>query len=279
MPSWLTQTWEVLKIVLPWLSGGLAGAILTNLISQRNLRKRTPRLLVRSEQLDFTINSKDKSLKELKVSYGGAEYEHLVLYQLAIENLSSRTAVSCPFLLSLGATATVIDHDSTLRPVNRPADWRAEAHEPGAFTWDPGELKPNDSARLRLVASAQSAVGWAFRGSDDIELVEADRPSSQSFDNEVHYIIAWLAMYLVCDSVVLFGGLLRAALVVAATPRIMRYAQFARARLLSPRPSQSSGPQIVTGLPDSVIEVVHDSPTGLSSIQITPVTRPTTAAA
>ncbi|CAG0926700.1 hypothetical protein PLCT1_00128 [Planctomycetaceae bacterium] len=268
MPQWTIDIWNVVKLVLPWLTGGLAGAILTNLISLRNQRKRTPRLLIRSEQVDFSLTQRDSSLEGLRVSYAGATYDNLILFQVSLENISTKSTGPCPLLLTLGAPARVIDHESAIRPVNRPSDWHQEAHEPGAYVWDPGDLKPGDSARLKIVADAKGAVSWAFRGGDDVEVVATDRSSSQPFENEVHSVIGWLGLCFIASGIPLLGGALTGFLLVLAAPRIVKYAQFMRAQLN--RPHHNLPPQVVVGSSDADVSVQYDAIEGQSVVRVSP---------
>ena len=36
MPDWVEQLWNVFKTLMPWLTGGLAGATLTYWLNQRD---------------------------------------------------------------------------------------------------------------------------------------------------------------------------------------------------------------------------------------------------
>lgn len=61
-------------------------------------------------------------------------------------------------------------------PLDRPTAWVPQVSQAGAYVWDAGELKPGDSAWLRLLVSPAGGVNYSWRGDDDNEI------SSYGFD-------------------------------------------------------------------------------------------------
>ena len=94
----LKQLLTVSIAIAPWLTGGLAGALLTYTLNQRASRKKQPHLRITTERVDYSIPAKDETLKALRVFYDGTSYECLALFQFKIENISDKTAKSTPFL-------------------------------------------------------------------------------------------------------------------------------------------------------------------------------------
>jgi hypothetical protein len=221
--------WRAFIVVAPWLTGGLAGAVLTYALNQRAARKKQPGVIVRTRQVDYSLQARDTGLKELRVSYDGEGFDNLLLFQVDIENISTKTVGNVPILITMSDKSRVVDKATLVRPLNRPPKWEAQSENPGAFVWDPGECKPGDSAQLRILIAASEYVRWEFRGSDDIVVVAPDRESSASFEADVRNVIEWIAFYILAGSIPLVGGGFQAVFILASLPSIMRYASKWRA--------------------------------------------------
>lgn len=140
MPAWVQQLWDAFRVVAPWLTGGLAGAILTFLLNQCSARRKQPRLVVATQRVDYSIPSKDETLKDLCVSYGGKAFDTFVFFQLDVENPSPRTAKSSPLLLVMDSVATIVDKSTSVLPLDRPTAWVPQVSQAGAYVWDAGEF-------------------------------------------------------------------------------------------------------------------------------------------
>lgn len=221
--AWLQQVVALIKLVGPWLTGGLAGAILTYLLNQRSARRKQPRLILSTVRVDYSIPSKDEQLKDLQVSYGGKSYENLMLFQVDVENVSGRTIGKSPILFILNEKSLIIDRSSVVKPLNREALWLQQDGQEGAYIWDAGELKPGDSARLRLLLTPQAEIKWSWRGEDEVELVSYGRESENTLEAELRNAIAWVAIYLLCGFIPFFSEVLRSLFLVMSSPFIIRY--------------------------------------------------------
>jgi hypothetical protein len=73
----------------PVADGRLAGAIVTFLLNQRSSRRKQPRLIVATQRVDYSISSKDETLKDLCVSYGGKAIDALAFFQLDVDPVSA----------------------------------------------------------------------------------------------------------------------------------------------------------------------------------------------
>jgi hypothetical protein len=220
---WQEQLWDLFKIIAPWLTGGLAGAILTYLLNQRIARRRQARILVTTERVDYSVAAKDEQLRELRVSYRGNEFENLLLFQITLENVSSRTVQRSPLLFLFEKETTIVDRSSLVRPINRDIPWIPQEGHESAYTWDAGGLKPGDSARLRILLSSTSPVNWLWRGDDDVEVTSYGREAALTVERELRTVIAWIAVYVSFGVVPFFSSLAHAALLIASMPYIVSY--------------------------------------------------------
>jgi len=223
MTDWTQQGWESFKVVAPWLTGGLAGAVLTYLLNQRAARRKQPRLLLTTQRIDYSIPSKDEQLKDLRVSYGGQTFDSLLLFQMDVDDVSDRTVKVSPFLLLLNEKSAVIDRSALVKPLDRETAWTSQVGHEGAYVWDSGELKPGDQARLRLLVTPTTEVRWSWRGDDEVEITSYGRESERTLERELRDAIGWIALYIVLGIVPFFASAARALLLVMSSPYIVRY--------------------------------------------------------
>ena len=254
-------------MVAPWLTGGLAGAVLTYTLNQRSARKKQPRLLVRTNRVDYSISSDDAALKTLRVSYAGKVFERLLLFEMEVENVSSRSVKVTPFLLQMQADIQIIDQSSLIRPLHRDAVWQLQQNQQGAYIWDPGECKPGDSARLRLLITPSGTVDWSFRGDDEVDVLSSDRGSTRTFESDIRTILTWMAGYLVVGSVPLLSGTLQGLYLIASVPYLVKLAVGWRAIFRTSRRVINAAP-VVVGDKNANVSVVYDAYKGQSVIEI-----------
>src|SRR5262249_46328335 len=69
------------------------------------------------------------------------------------------------------------------------------------YLWDAGELKPRDSARLKLLLAPTTLVDWNWRGDDEVDVTGYGRESAQTVERELRTVIVWISLYI------LFGSL------------------------------------------------------------------------
>jgi hypothetical protein len=268
-PQWITTIWNVLKTIGPWLTGGLAGAVLTYTLNQRNARRKQPRLLVRTNQVDYSISSDDASLKALRVSYEGHVFEKLVLFELDVENVSSRSVKMMPFLVQLQTDVRVVDQSSLIRPLHRDALWQRQSNQESAYIWDPGECKPGDSARLRLLVTPSGTIDWSFRGDDEVEVLSSDRGSTRTFESDIRNALAWIAGYLLVGSFPFMSDAPRGLYLIMSAPYIVKLAVRWRIILRNSRRVINAAPVVVADK-NASISMVYDAHKGQSVIDIKP---------
>jgi hypothetical protein len=223
MPSWFAELWDLIKIVAPWLTGGLAGATLTYLLNQRIAVRKQARLSVNTEQIEYSLGASDEHFKQLRVSYKGNEFENLMLYQIEIRNISSKTISKTPFLLRLKKETEIIDQSSLIQPLDRNTQLIAQTGHECAYLWDAGELKPQDCARLRLLLSRTTPVDLTWRGDDEIDISGYGRTSTQTIERDLYNILGWLSLYTLFGSIPILSGLMQSLLILGFAPQIVNY--------------------------------------------------------
>jgi hypothetical protein len=215
--------WDLVRTIVPWLTGGLAGAMLTYFLNRRIAHRKQARLSLTTGRVNYSIDATDEHLKELRVSYRGNEFDSLMLYQIELQNISSRTILRTPVLLCFAKETVVVDQSSLTRPLNRSTKLDKQAGHECAYLWDAGELKPQDSARLRLLLSPTTLVGVTWRGDDEIAIAGGDNINPKMSEVDVLPVIAWMALFVAVGSLPILSGLLQAILLIASAPYIALY--------------------------------------------------------
>jgi hypothetical protein len=254
------DAFDYVRTFAPIVTGGLAGSILTYSANLLAAKKRAPRLTTTERTTSYSIPS-EAGLQNIRVTYNGKAYEKLAFYSLSVANVSQRSTDSTPFLLTIPEGATVVDASFTIRPVNRSPIWKS-TDEPRKYNWDPGELKPGDSADVRLLLTTNSAVEKKWRGSDDVRILAAGDEGDESILTAVRVSALWIAVYVAAGAEPYVSAFIRAGLIVLTVPFLLRWVERWR-RPLTVRKRQEviTGPIVVTG-PDGAVSISHDPVSG-----------------
>lgn len=221
MEGWLNALWELFKVITPLLTGGLAGATLTYILNQRNSRRKQARILLTTECIDYSVAGKDDHLNGIRVSYRGTEFNNIMLYEINIENVSIKTVPKCPFLLFFERDISVVDWSTLTRPTDRETNWTQQHGHENAYLWDAGELKPGDSARLRLLLAPTTSINWSWRGDDEVEVTSSGREAGQTVERELRNVIFWISLYIFFGTIPFFAGMAHALLLIVSMPYIV----------------------------------------------------------
>jgi hypothetical protein len=267
MDPTVEKSWELFKTFGPLLTGGLAGAILTFLVNQRTAKRRLPRLTVAIRRIDYSVPNAT-GLRQLRVSYGAEAYEQLAFFSMSIHNDSSRSADKTPFLITIPASATIVDKSFAVHPVNRLPMWEAVISDAEAYLWDSGELKPGDSAELRLLLTEGTDVRWSFRGSDDVRIYSLESEPVESNNSLVIVSALWIAVFVAVGAIPYISALFRAGLIVLSLPFALRAAERMRGIITQWRRRQINSAVVVNTAPHDRLQMNHDASTGILSLQI-----------
>jgi hypothetical protein len=227
--------WGLFIIIAPWLTGGLAGALLTYTLNQRATRRKQARILVATERVDYSIAGRDKNLEDLRVSYNGRSYDSLLLFKITIDNTSTRTIKNSPILILFEKGTKIVDRSSLTLPTSRRIDWIGEEGQDYAYRWDAGELKPGDSASTSILLTPTTTVNWLWRGDDDVEVISAGHEGVQTFERELRNVIVWIALYVSVGVIPFFSSLAQGLLLIISMPFIVSYCVRWWAVLMTPK--------------------------------------------
>jgi hypothetical protein len=256
MDDLIAQGLEAAKYLGPLLTGGLAGAVLTYILNRRAARRKQPRLLLTSERADFSIAATE--LRDLRVSYDGRVFDSLLLFQMKLENVSTRTINNTPILLLFNGNTAIVDKSFSAYPLNKGQSWTPQTGQEAAYEWNPGELKPGDWAGIRLLLAPSTEVDWTWRGDDDVEIASYGKEGVRTLEIELRDMIAWIALFIFVGGIPFLSGLLQGTLLFVSIPLIVRYftrwwGMFNAGRGFSSSPTTILGnTSVVEGKPEQV---------------------------
>jgi hypothetical protein len=232
--------------VMPWVTGGLAGSVLTYGLNQRAARKKQARLVAETGSIALSPSkSIGTSSPGLMVSYNGKVYEDLFRFEVSVVNVSGRTSTTTPFLFTFAPNTQVAGVETVVTPLDRVTSWEIPGGANNAYLWNLGELKPSDRAKLVVFHTSREEPGVAFRGDDDVDVTIDSRASRRSIEYALTVTGVWVAMYVLAGAIPEFGAVVRGFLVFSFIPFAVRWGS----RFFSVKPAMNS--QVIE------IETVH----------------------
>jgi hypothetical protein len=256
------KVFDTLKVIIPWITGGLAGAILTFMLNRRLAKKTRPRLIVKSSSINYALPKHQKAFADLKVSYQGRAYDELSYHEIEVENLSQRVIQSAPFVISFPEKAQILDENILSGPIRHDIIHDQEELEPNQHRYSIKDLHPNDFCRIRFMVQNGEILSWYFRGSDEIEIDSAGK-SNKGID-DLQLVVLSIALYIACGSIPLFSDALRGALIVFNAPLLYRLFSRWRMENLQKKQGVIYGPIVISD--SGSVKLDFDPETGASSV-------------
>ena len=164
---------EIVKLAGPLFTGGLAGAVLTQL--RANRPKKRVRLAVL--KLPFSLPKlANGAFSGFKVSFGDRVYESLVYYELVVRNTGTEAVTDNPVIITLADGAEVLEMQMVKEPENGPMSSETEHLSANQRRFHCGRLLPGDVARIRLLVNGADAITWKYRGEAHLETLSKWQP-------------------------------------------------------------------------------------------------------
>jgi hypothetical protein len=271
-PDWLNQVWNVVRIVAPWLTGGLAGAFLAFALNRWQVRKSQPRLSVVVTQINYSLAAHDAQFKPLRVHYDDGVYEELIYYELVVRNTSQKDVAESPFALAIPAATSVVDYRISTQPISRKIELLNDTEDSKIRLCDFGPLKPGDAAGIRLLLSGSSVHDWYFRGSDNVDVVSSDKPGLVAPEGDVRDAILRVAAFVVCGAIPLIGEVFQGLIIVASIPLILRILSHWSHVTTRKAPGTVVTPVVVSQA--DIVRIDTDPVTGTTSIRTVTTNQP-----
>jgi len=168
---------EKFLVAIPWITGGLAGAVFTLVARIISEKRRKKRILLHIEKTQYTLpplaQLVDSAHHELKVAYNGIPYEHLFSYSIVAKNVGHGSVRPYSLVVVMPMEAKVLATFSRIEPVSH--EIMAETKQVSSnleYTFKLPKLEKGDTATISLlVDSSEPQIRCIPRDIDDVEIV------------------------------------------------------------------------------------------------------------
>ncbi|KUO78071.1 MAG: hypothetical protein APF81_25735 [Desulfosporosinus sp. BRH_c37] len=216
-----SQIVSFLKLIMPWITGGVGGVILSYFINRRTEKKNKPRLLVKTSIINYSSPVQNDLSKTLLVSYGGIEYQDISYLELTLINNSQKTINETPFCVDLDESAEILEYQVKINPIHYKVD--PKKLQSNIYEFPFRHVKPGDTIRIGfLVSGGQNRIRGVYKGSQDIEQIDEGKSGVISEDRDVYSLLMILATYVLLGGIPLVSGVLQGGLIIFAAPLVMR---------------------------------------------------------
>lgn len=210
----LKKIGEFIPLMTPYVSGGLAGAVLTFCLNRRLERKRQARLSVSVSEINYSLPSHQSTFSGLKVSYNDHPYDELRYYQFRVVNVSQKTIPVAPFVFLLPKDAKILDQSIESGPLRLSVCQSTEPRESNGVRFQAEDIKPEDHFQISLLLSSTAAIKWHFRGADEISIIASDSVSDNTEEQDLKDLSVAAAAYVFFGAIPIFSCVARSAAVL-----------------------------------------------------------------
>jgi len=248
-PSQLAaQTWDMFKVIAPWLTGGLAGAVLTLLVKRREA-KRERRVLAVDTHLTRYALPKLESLEafrqeDLRIAYKGKEYVHLSLLEISGRNVGATGIQGQQLLFVLPEGISAVEKAVSFSPAQ--LEYREETREAQGRTeyeLTITRLEPGDRALVSLLLDGPNVDGVQClpRGVDGVSYIMGQLEAQNELESDIYKVLVLVGFMLLGSTMPFFGGVIQGMVFAFMIPFLRRIiAYFLRSH-------QSRKPSITVG--------------------------------
>jgi hypothetical protein len=228
MNSISNQYIEFAKTIMPWVTGGLAGAILT-LLSKAYVSRRTKKTLsVKVHSLPFklpSIKTKSKFKSEdLKITYKQSNYKNLLYYEISFYNSGKRNITNQTFVICFPKETVFVDHEFFSEPIkfipfmnDNPTDKCLEK----TITFN--TLSVDDSFTLvYLLDCSNPEEIHIFNRSDDVIWKVNEVGGYSSLEKDLYQVLLGLVFIWIVKSIDFFGFVFASMALVILYPALKR---------------------------------------------------------
>ncbi|MDW3194299.1 MAG: hypothetical protein R8G66_18130 [Cytophagales bacterium] len=224
---------ELIQLITPWLSGSVAGVIITLFVNYRVKRKNRKVISIDTDHQIYSLNSFDsnasKFSKELNVTYGDDKYSHLALYQVSYNNNGNKKIDKSKLVFLLPARTVIVEKKINSSPLQIQVNesvLRTEKLVELHFDFENVEVGDKLSFTFLLDCEELEKIKVLVRESDDAVV----RRSKSNSLNDIEYDIQQLAMivgtYIFLGSIPFLGKMIQGLVFVTAIPVLIRLFRF-----------------------------------------------------
>lgn len=221
-----SQVIDIAKMIAPWITGGLAGAILTLIARTREDRKRRKVITIETSLTAFALpkvqGTSAVRQEDLNVSYKGKSYAHLSLYRFAMRNTGPSAVQNQTVVLAMPTGLDPVDEMTATEPLQIEFKTDMKTTPTGdELSISVPRLEPGDAVTYSLLVNGSMAeqIRCHPRGTDDVKFRFAGQPESgQELEAEVKKLLLLFAMFFVVGAFDPIGGVFQAGVFLFMIP-------------------------------------------------------------
>jgi hypothetical protein len=175
---------EKLLVAVPWITGGLAGAVLTLLARIISEKRRQKRIELSIEKKAYALpplaQIVNEAYHELKVTYNDTTYEHLFSYSVVAKNIGYGSVSPYSLVIVMSKDAKVLATFSRVEPVYHEIETAVKQSALNLeHTFKLPRLEKGDTATISLLVDSPDSQLRCFpRDADGVAFVTSSQRES-----------------------------------------------------------------------------------------------------
>lgn len=227
-----TQIFDTLKLIAPWVSGGLGGAILTIIIKSREKRKETKVITVDVTSNPFSIprikQESGLNQDDLSISFKGKPYRNLILYRTIIHKTGNGCIDHPTFVYLFPKDTTIIEQELSTAPLDIEYTKEDKLTKSGIeYAVSLKRIENYDEVIISFLVDCNQPESIQFipRGLNDVECrvgpADYTNEIGGELENRIRILLGSVALFVLFDAVPVIGGAFKSLVVLLAIPNIL----------------------------------------------------------
>ena len=210
-----------LDTIAPWLTGGVAGSILTLLSKTISENRQKKKLYIDIELTKFSLpteNLQNNPSRDIfKVSYQGKEYDHLCLYHVSLKNAGTVGIDKQNLVITIPLKSKIIETFEKSSPLSIKPEKEKKNNENSidiVYSFD--RLEPQDSYEIFITLDSQQSeeIQCIPRGVDNITYLYNKEINRSEIEQSVTRLILAYAMFILIPYAPIVSNIIKSTIVV-----------------------------------------------------------------
>lgn len=219
----------MITAITPWITGGLAGAILTLVakIWADRRKKKTLQIVAKSKRFTLDSDEKDElaSKQGLKVSYLGNEYNDLLWYSTEIRNIGYGNINNQKIIFLLSSDTHILKEEIHIHPLAVSHSVNDAKTENGVEKcYEFPNISGDDVISISFLINSPSieAIRLFPRGNDETEYSMNSGESLNQLESDIRKLLLYLAMFVLMGAMPFSEGIFQALVVISSIPTVSK---------------------------------------------------------
>lgn len=224
-----SQSLGILKVITPWLTGGLAGAILTLLVKRREAKNERRVLAVDTHLTQYALPKLEAQeafrQEDLRISYKGRQYAQLSLLECSGRNTGVGGIESQKLLFLLPQGINIVDKVVSFSPTHLEHSEDVRDKLTGKeYELTIRRLEPGDRAVVSMLVDGPNAntIQCLPRGVDHITYTIGQFDGQIDVESDIYKVLLLSAFMLIFSTVPLIAGMLESMVFIFMMPYLRR---------------------------------------------------------